>query len=79
MREARFVIKLETKEMVLIKDIGPWDTHPTVTNDAERVVEYLAPMLNGRRLECIDSEGDRDELVVKDGKFAGFAPVRGSK
>jgi hypothetical protein len=37
-------------------------------------VEELAPILNGRRLEYIDSDGRRDQLLVKDGKFAGFAP-----
>ena len=57
-----------------IEDIGPWDQHPTVTNDVEHVVAELAPRLRGRRLEYIDSENSRDILLVKDGKFAGFAP-----
>jgi hypothetical protein len=36
------------------------------------VVEDLASMLNGRRLFYYDSEGELTELLVKDGKFAGF-------
>jgi len=72
MREPRFEVLSETKDCVLIRDIGPWDKHPTVTNAAERVVELLAPMLRGRRLEYYDSGGYRDQLLVKDGKFAGF-------
>ncbi len=63
-----------TEELVLIEDIGPHDQFPTITNDAEWVVFRLAPMLEGRRLEYIDSDGNRDQLIVKDGKFAGFAP-----
>lgn len=72
-RHARFDI-IESRDAVLIRDLGPWDKHLTVTNDAEWVVEHLASMLEGRRLFYIDSSGAKDELVVKDGKFAGFAP-----
>lgn len=44
----------------------------TITNGAEGVVEELAPMLAGRRLFYVDTEGRVDELLVKDGRFAGF-------
>lgn len=74
MRKANWIMVNQTSEVVLIQDVGPWDRHPTVTNDAEGVVAEIAPSLNGRRLEYIDSDGQRDELVVKDGKFAGFRP-----
>ena len=71
-----YTIVESTDEYVLIRDIGPWDTFPTVTNGAEQVVAELAQMLKGRRLEYYDSEGERDQLLVKDGKFAGFGAVR---
>ena len=71
---ARFDIVKETSEYVLIKDLGPWNTRLTVTNDAEQVVRILASHLSGRRLFYIDSEGSTDELLVRGGEFAGFAP-----
>jgi hypothetical protein len=74
MRSANFHIIEQGPEHVCIEDIGPWDKHPSVTNDAEGVVERLSCVLEGRRLFYLDSEGNRDELLVKDGKFAGFAP-----
>ena len=62
---------------LVIRDVGPWDRHPTVTNDAEAVVEELVSagcLPPGRRLLYIDSEGRKDELLVEDGRFAGFSP-----
>lgn len=70
----RFKVVEETNECVLILDLGPWDQHRTITNGAEAVVLAMAPSLAGRRLEYIDSEGQRDQLLVRDGRFAGFAP-----
>ncbi len=64
-------------ERILIRDIGPWNEYPTVTNNAEAVVlEQVAAFgedLGGRELHCIDSEGDIDQLLVENGQFAGFA------
>jgi hypothetical protein len=54
---------------------GHGNRHPTVTNDAEYVVEQLAARLGDRLLLYFDSEGDLDQLVVRNGKFAGFAPA----
>lgn len=70
----RFEIVYNGQDHVMIRDLGPWDEHLSVTNGAEQVVEALAPMLRGRRLLYLDSEGEQDELLVRDGKFAGFAP-----
>lgn len=61
---------------VIIRDIGHTD-HKTVTNDAENVVADLVndgKLLPGMRLYYYDSEGQLDEIKVKDGRFAGFAP-----
>lgn len=74
MRKPNYKIIIETADCVVIRDVGPWDRHLTVTNGAEEVVIELAPMLQGRRLEYYDSDGNRDQLMVRDGKFAGFAP-----
>lgn len=72
-KEARFEIVQVSNEFVLIRDVGPWDKYLTVTNDAEWVVERMMPMLgNGRRLDYIDSAGDRATILIKDGKFDGF-------
>jgi hypothetical protein len=76
MRTANYSVVVDVADRLVIRDDGPWDKHPTVTNDAENVVAELAPRLNGRRLLYFDSERDLGELLVKDGKFAGFAPAR---
>jgi len=78
MRHARYAIVEDDflqKDPLVIRDIGPWDQHPSVTNDAEAVVQDLKLRLPpGRRLFYYDSEGQRDEIVIEDGCFAGFAP-----
>lgn len=71
---AVFDIVEDNDDVLCIADVGH-ETHTSVTNDAEAVVELLVPRLAGRRLEYYDSAGRRDQLVVKDGKFAGFAPA----
>ena len=73
--KANYEIVEQTDELVCIRDVGPWDKFASVTNAAEEVVKELAPVLKGRRLEYFDSDGNRDQLLVKDGQFAGFAPV----
>jgi hypothetical protein len=72
-RKACYEVVEQTPGHVLIRDLGPWDKHPTITNAAEQVVEELAPLLNGRRLFYIDSSSITDELKHEDGKFTGFA------
>ena len=75
MRHANFKIVDETQTQVVIKDCGPWSQHPTITNDAEWVVEQLACRLRGRLLLYFDSDGRLDQLLVNEGRFAGFAPA----
>jgi hypothetical protein len=70
-----FVVQHDTTQYVLLKDLGPWDYYCTITNAPEEVVEHMvANGLGDRRLFYIDSEGQQDELKVKDGRFDGFAP-----
>lgn len=82
---ARYVVVEDdflSEEPLVIQDVGPWDRHPTITNDAEAVVAELVArgeLPSGRRLFYIDSEGQKDEILVKDGRFAGFAPGGGTK
>ncbi|MEN6560886.1 MAG: hypothetical protein ABFD52_08945 [Acidobacteriota bacterium] len=62
---------------VVIRDIGPWDEHPSVTNDVEAVVQELVAeghLREGQQLYYFDSDGQLDEILVKDGRFLGFAP-----
>lgn len=64
-------------DVLLLRDLGPWDMFPTITNAAERLVEYLIPTLGTRRLLYYDSHGELTEIVVADGGFAGFRfPLR---
>ena len=67
---------------LVIRDVGPWDVYKTVTNAAEYVVDTLfetGALKEGMRLRYYDSEGDLDEILVADGKFAGFAPGPGRR
>ena len=62
--------------LVIRDDVGP---APTITNSAETVVEelYRAGQLPaGRRLFYFDSEDNVDELLVVNGKFAGFSLLK---
>jgi len=76
-RAANFCILHRASDHVLIMDQGPWDQHPTVTNDAEGVVARLfqfGHLKAGQRLFYYDSENSLDEIVIKDRKFHSFAP-----
>jgi len=69
-----------SEEPLVIKDVGPHDKYPTITNDAEAVVWELVARKQlppGRRLFYYDSDGVKDEILIADGKFAGFAPGPG--
>ncbi len=70
--KANYAVLRQTGNVVVIRDIGPWNRYASVTNAAEEVVEEMVPILAGRRLYYYDSEGEYCELVIKDNKFAGF-------
>lgn len=72
MNRPQYIIIADCPDCLLIQDIGH-RTSMSVTNGAEFVVAELADRLNGRRLEYIDSDGHRDQLLVRNGEFAGFA------
>ena len=73
MNHAQWSIVGSFPDRLIIRDDGPWDRYLTITNDAEWVVARVFERLNGRILLYIDSEGRMDQLVVKNGRFAGFA------
>ena len=74
---AAFVTVKNTADALIIRDVGPWSSRPTVTNDAEGVIEFLLEteqIKPAQRLFYYDSEGQLDELLIHGGKFTGFAP-----
>lgn len=77
MRRANYTVVKEDSQRLIIMDVGPWDKHLTVTNDAENVVRDLAARLGSRRLYYHDSEGTLGEIEVKDGAFQRFKGVYG--
>ncbi len=75
---ARYQIEATTESQVTIRDVGAHDGDLTVTNDAEWVVFAMlseGTLKPGQRLYYYDSDGALDEIVVHQGRFAGFAPV----
>jgi hypothetical protein len=79
MKKPNFTIerKDSEKKILYIRDVGPWDQFPTVTNGAEDVVDALVKshiLEDGYRLLYFDSDDSLDEILIKDGAFAGFAP-----
>ena len=73
MRLPNYEVVRETDDCLLLRDVGPWDAFPTITNAAEELVAHLKPLRPGQRLEYIDSYGQRDQILVRDGRFIGFA------
>ena len=62
---------------LVIRDVGPWDKYATITNDVRHVVRKLVMegLLDpGDRLFYYDSEGQLDEIVIKDGEFWRIKP-----
>jgi len=75
---AHFEIEHTLTDILVIRDVGPWDQHPSVTNDAEAVVQHLlqtGELRPGERLLYYDSEGDLSELLIENGAFAGFKAI----
>ena len=73
-RSARYAVVEDTAERLVLQDLGPWDKHLSITNDAENVVEGVAVRLKGRRLFYYDTDSKLTELIVDQdfGKFIRF-------
>lgn len=80
---ASFIVEKATVGRVEIIDVGPWDQHPTVTNDAEAVVEELHErglLHRATTLVYTDSEGEIAQILHDGaGRFTGFAPFEDSQ
>ncbi len=76
-QKANFRVREDVFDHIVLEDIGPWDKYMTITNAAENVIEEVERRwgIRNRRVFYYDSEGVLTELLVKDGKFAGFAPA----
>jgi hypothetical protein len=72
-RHANYSVLDVDGQFVWLKDEGPWSQYLTITNDAEGVVEQVVQRYPNHRIKYYDSEGELTELLVKDGKFAGYA------
>lgn len=72
MSKTNYVIHYETEQLIMLRDVGPWDQYQTITNAAEEVVEEMVDKLNGRNLFYIDSEGDITEIIIENNKFKDF-------
>ncbi|MCK5919406.1 MAG: hypothetical protein KAG66_00590 [Methylococcales bacterium] len=79
LKNANYHIVENNHFRMLIRDLGPWDEHKTITNDAEAVVDDLKIWLGDRRLEYIDSGGVRTEMLVHKGHFKGFRDIDNSQ
>ena len=83
MRHANYFVTAQRSVMgipaVVIRDEGPHDVFPTVTNDVEWVVQQLrldGALPPGKRLFYYDSESELDEIVLTPaGEFNRFAPA----
>ena len=64
----------DSPNRMVYRDKGPWNHCPTITNRAEEFVAAVVGYghLGKRRLFYIDSDGHTDEILIEDGKFAGF-------
>jgi len=79
--EPVFRIVFNTKDFLLIEDVGPWDQFQTITNGAQEVLLHLAGLghlQTHQRLFYIDSDGEMDEIIFSIGsKFQEFKPIGG--
>lgn len=75
------IVKDVPGEPLVIRDDGPWELYPTITNNAEDVITDLwnnGFLKDGRRVFYYDSEGDLDELRHEGPRFTGFVFIDNS-
>lgn len=65
-----YMLWRETVGYVIIKDSNKGDM--SVTHDADNIVAELSVFLKGRKLYYYDTDNNLDEIVIRNGKFAGF-------
>ena len=76
-QKANYIVRERTEERIVLEDIGPWDRYMTITNAAETVIAEIERDygIGTRKVLYYDSDGELTELLVENGRFAGFAPV----
>jgi len=74
MRLPRFIVAKSSETAIVLRDLGPWDVYPTISNAAEAVVDQLWSKLHiaDMRLFYFDSEGDLGELLHDGARFTDF-------
>lgn len=74
---ARFsILSWEHGKAIILKDLGPWEHHKTITNDAEYVLDTLFEasfMSATTRVFYFDSYGRQGEILHNDGVLLGFS------
>jgi hypothetical protein len=74
---ANFTILSNSSEVIVLRDLGPWDTYKTITNDAEAVVKYLfksGQATGTKQIVYFDSDGENTKLNHDGiGNFTGFS------
>lgn len=73
-----YEIVADSSQSLILRDVGPWDRHPTITNGINQLLPVLIQrgiLNNDKRLFYYDSEGDFGELLHRDGEFLGFKPA----
>lgn len=80
-QKASYLVTEYADERIVLKDVGPWDQYMTITNAAEEVIAEVQRQygIGNRRVFYYDSEGELAEMLVKEGRFAGFAPAAPEK
>lgn len=72
------VVSESTPDFVVLNDLGPHHAYKTITNAAEEVVARcfaMSLLQPGQRLFYYDSEGELAEILIDQGRFAGFRPL----
>lgn len=73
MRRSNYRIISANEREVVLEDVGPWDQHPSVTNDIEQVVRdlWIKGYLNkdSVKLFYYDTDGEKTQVIHKDGFF----------
>jgi hypothetical protein len=75
--KSNFTILHNSPELIVLYDLGPWDTYKTITNDAEAVVQYLYKSNRlhtaSKQIVYYDSDGEATQMLHDgNGNFTGF-------
>jgi hypothetical protein len=74
---SNFTILTNTTQVIVLEDLGPWDTYKTITNEAEAVVKYLfksGQATGTKQIVYCDSDGENTKLNHNGmGNFTGFS------